>query len=523
MAKIGKYILATLTTGMYKDARMIYREYIQNSADQIDTLSADDRENSLRKTIVISISPEKRNVVIKDRATGIPEKEFEERLINVADSYKDPAKNKGFRGIGRLAGLSYCGKLIFRASAPNESSVSTMEMDCEMLTRILRNPQDRSSASEVMHKISKCSVEKNKVDPWDVFFEVELQDVNEVVGAELLDVDSVRDFISQVAPVPFSKVTFKYGAAIRAQAEADGVAIEEYTVQVNGKTMTKPYKDDIIDSAGTAIETVTPPIFKKYTYHDQLLAWGWFSLNATGKQLVGSQNPERKIRLRKGNIQVGFSDFLDGYFPEDRSNGYMIGEIYLLSKNIQPNGDRNGLEVSEEASAFMTWVKGTLFKDLWASVRQSSDLVGAKKAVADYQAKVSELEQLAKQNGVTQNIIEQKKADLTPGYEKAVQKLQKLKRAKSNANTLDDFAKAVTEKITADVETIADNVMEPAGLNVSVQSRAESPTTSIPKRQKKNPRDEALERIIAILQREVDLGVMDAVKIGNMILEEIHT
>jgi HSP90 family molecular chaperone len=33
---IGVNILETLTTGMYYDSRIIFREYIQNSCDQID-------------------------------------------------------------------------------------------------------------------------------------------------------------------------------------------------------------------------------------------------------------------------------------------------------------------------------------------------------------------------------------------------------------------------------------------------------------------------------------------------------
>ena len=33
---IGKNVIETLTLGMYENAHFIYREYVQNSADQID-------------------------------------------------------------------------------------------------------------------------------------------------------------------------------------------------------------------------------------------------------------------------------------------------------------------------------------------------------------------------------------------------------------------------------------------------------------------------------------------------------
>ena len=34
--QIGKDVIESLTLGMYEDSRFIFREYIQNSADQID-------------------------------------------------------------------------------------------------------------------------------------------------------------------------------------------------------------------------------------------------------------------------------------------------------------------------------------------------------------------------------------------------------------------------------------------------------------------------------------------------------
>ena len=36
MAFIGKNVIENLTTAMYEDLRIIYREYIQNAADSID-------------------------------------------------------------------------------------------------------------------------------------------------------------------------------------------------------------------------------------------------------------------------------------------------------------------------------------------------------------------------------------------------------------------------------------------------------------------------------------------------------
>jgi len=34
--RIGKNVIEVLTTGMYEDPRIIFREYVQNAADSID-------------------------------------------------------------------------------------------------------------------------------------------------------------------------------------------------------------------------------------------------------------------------------------------------------------------------------------------------------------------------------------------------------------------------------------------------------------------------------------------------------
>lgn len=35
--QVGKYTLESLTTGMYSDPKIIYREYIQNSVDSLES------------------------------------------------------------------------------------------------------------------------------------------------------------------------------------------------------------------------------------------------------------------------------------------------------------------------------------------------------------------------------------------------------------------------------------------------------------------------------------------------------
>src|SRR4051794_21810013 len=103
---IGKDVIESLTLGMYEDSRFIFREYIQNCADQIDKAV---RESVLAKDqgeIYIDINPEKRIITIEDNATGIANQNVLPVLQNIAQSTKQRGVDKGFRGIGRLGGLA---------------------------------------------------------------------------------------------------------------------------------------------------------------------------------------------------------------------------------------------------------------------------------------------------------------------------------------------------------------------------------------------------------------------------------
>lgn len=109
---IGKDILELLSSSMYIDPMTIYREYIQNSADAIDHSKSD-----ARGQVSIHVDPTFRSIRIRDNGVGIASKDFVRRLTAFGASKKRGTSARGFRGVGRLAGLGYCRELIFRSRA----------------------------------------------------------------------------------------------------------------------------------------------------------------------------------------------------------------------------------------------------------------------------------------------------------------------------------------------------------------------------------------------------------------------
>lgn len=106
MATVGKNILDNLTTGMYSDSKVIFREYIQNACDQIDLAIERGILSDGEGNVDIFTDAENRYISIRDNATGVKSDEFIEDVGDIANSNKEIGKNKGFRGIGRALRFS---------------------------------------------------------------------------------------------------------------------------------------------------------------------------------------------------------------------------------------------------------------------------------------------------------------------------------------------------------------------------------------------------------------------------------
>ena len=199
----GANILENLTTGMYKDSKVSYREYIQNACDQIDKAVQIGLFSSREEgEIQIWLSDDNRTISIEDNATGIEQSKFEHTLANIADSNKHIGEDKGFRGIGRLCGLAYCRELVFTTTSKGENVISEMRCDAQKMRGLLnRNLSgEKFTASQVLHEIYSFSYKEVKGIEEEHWFKVELIDVNEE-NTDLLDFNQVKDYLSFIAPV----------------------------------------------------------------------------------------------------------------------------------------------------------------------------------------------------------------------------------------------------------------------------------------------------------------------------------
>ncbi len=243
--RIGKHAIETLTVGMYEDPRAVYREYVQNSVDQIDKAKRHNRFEADHKfSIHITIDKNKRSIEIHDNATGIESKKSLEILKHIAESEKDSKKDRGFRGIGRLGGLAYCDELIFETSFEGEEQKSIVRWNALKLKKLIRDKSNKQEAGELIDEITTYDVEKEESKEY--FFKVTM---NNVSNLELLNVHNIREYLEMVAPVSYSN-SLLFGKKIYNYLESKGIPhVSEYDIYVNSDQIFKPYTTHIYETS----------------------------------------------------------------------------------------------------------------------------------------------------------------------------------------------------------------------------------------------------------------------------------
>lgn len=397
MATVGKNILDNLTTGMYSDSKVIYREYIQNACDQLDLavslgiLAADEG------SVDIFTDNQKRYISIKDNATGVKASEFIEDVGDIANSNKQIGKNKGFRGIGRLCGLAYCTTLKFTTSYAGEDVKSIMTCDAQKMRAMLVENK-KYTLDEIWDEIVTYSTEPETTE--EHYFEVELFDINKE-NTDLLNNTKVCEYLSFVAPVPY-KNTFILRSQIYNHAQNIGYKIDEYCIRVNGYQIFKEYTTKLKEQSGSALKNydeISRLEFKDFCdASGKLIAWMWVGLSRFEKQ-IPKVNTMRGLRVRSGNIQLGNDDVLKDLFKEPRGNYYFVGEVFAVSKELIPNSQRDYFNENKMRVLFEDLLREYFFDVLHKLYYEANRVKNDYKRQEEYIAKVAEYQKKEKEQG----------------------------------------------------------------------------------------------------------------------------
>lgn len=451
MTTVGKNILDNLTTGMYSDSKVIYREYIQNACDQIDLAVSMGILAPDEGSVDIFTDTKNRYISIKDNATGVKAENFIEDVGDIANSNKEIGKNKGFRGIGRLCGLAYCKTLKFTTSYFGEEIKSIMTCDAQKMRAMLVENK-KYTLDEIWDAIITYTTETEKAD--EHYFEVEMFEINKE-NTDLLNEHRVRDYLSFVVPVPY-KNTFILRGQIYSYAKKIGYKIDEYCVRVNGSQIFKEYTTKLKEQSGAALKNydeISRLEFKDFrNSSDELVAWMWVGLSRFEKQ-IPKINTMRGLRVRSSNIQLGNDDALQDLFKESRGNYYFVGEVFAVSKDLIPNSQRDYFNENETRVLFEDLIREYFFDVLHKLYYEANRVKNDYKRQEEYLAKVTEYQKKEKEQGFVNEEERQKfQFDIDKAKksaEEARKRLDKLDNSDSNS-PMSEVRKSIGQKYGAD-------------------------------------------------------------------------
>ena len=357
-------------------------------------------------------------------------REFKKRMTDVADSDKDRNTEKGFRGIGRLAGLGYCDRLIFETSALGENKKSVIVWDGIKLRDIVNDSKQHPTSDELIESITEIKYED--VDEDEHFFEVIMEDII-FESDDLLDEEQVGKYLSSVAPVPYAS-HFIYASRIHEFANEHNFRIDEYEVSVNGNPLHKPYHSRLKEGSADSPKTYDEIIDIKFKiFNDDKgnpIAWMWYGITKFEKN-IPVVNEMRCIRLRKENIQIGGEDTI-GYpkfFREPRGNGYYIGEVFAVDSNLIPNARRDYFNPNPATKQFERVLHYFFYEKLYELYHYASKVRSARKTITNFQKREAEYQEKLNNAGF---INSDERDEAQKGIEEERAKAEKAEREINN-------------------------------------------------------------------------------------------
>lgn len=515
---VGKFTLETLTLGMYKNPLVVYREYIQNASDSIDQAISLGLLKSDESLIKVNINHKNHSIVIQDNGTGISGKEVYNVLCDIGNARKDYRTNKGFRGIGRLGGLAYCEKLVFKTSYLGEDFASIITWDSAVLKEILRpDNKEALDLGGVVKKIVTQDVVEEDVNAH--YFVVTMHSVSIHHRSILLNDQVVKQYLSEVAPVPYDHQQFMHALEIDEAFKGSNKRFDQYKIILNDSPIPikKPYKTSFI--TGNQERTKQRDNVKEIKLLDdeQGRYSGWIAITNFYGNIRDLSI--RGIRLRKGNILIGDSNTFNQFFlaENDVANSWFMGEIFIHDPEVIPNSQRDDFEPNDAFISLKETLTQLAEKFRKEYRRDMSEYNSTVKQFDNIEKRLSEIKEEIKTSGVSSDHnreqLLKEKENLEKSHQKTKQKLTKLVDKKG----IDEDKKQVLKNIQIKADDIEKDIIE---LENEIIDAPYSTKCDLPSSYSKEVR-KVYERIIAVIDTYFANDKETAKNLRAKIVEEL--
>ena len=408
---VGKDILELLSSSMYVNPLTIYREYVQNSTDAIDEAAAAGLLSSTSEgKIEFSFDRSDRRLTIRDNGAGLANADFSRKMLSFGASEKRGTGARGFRGVGRLAGLGYVQELVFRSRANGNADVLEAVWDGRVVKQLLASTDSDADLETIVQRSMKIK----QIDPEDYpshFFEVELRKPRRIANDKLLNEAEIEFYLAQSCPCPFAP-EFSYGAEIFDLLAPYERAGKRYNIFLAGSEtpVFRPYRDAIVYS-----DTKSAALGRLKTYEIEgldgdLTAIGWLIHHDYQGAIPASQRV-RGLRARVGNFQIGTDRLFSEVFPEERFCSWTIGEVHFLGPRVVPNGRRDDFETNVHLDNVLMHLR-PLAAEVARECRVSSQRRNRIKTFELAAGKVSEKLEIIRQSAVSQQYAKEIKGEV---------------------------------------------------------------------------------------------------------------
>ncbi len=352
---LGVHLLETITKGMYSEPLHSVREYVQNAYDGIRSA----RRNGLLAPdageVRVGIDTEARTVRIRDDGIGLGPEEAAVYLLDLGNSNKAESdagsiRNAGFRGIGRMAGITYCERLRFETSN-GSGKKCVVEFDATGINRLTRAGQKAATIVDAIRDNSTLVEEAE--DPGRHYLDVVLEGVNKA-GESFLREDCLDGYLAQTAPVAYNP-EWSFGDKIRSFAQDAGSASSLDHIGITIRDAAGNRRSDVRRPFRNTFRTVNRQGVKRTVRVKDVVAlprdgdpadgwWGWLALHE--RQGALANIPFAGLRVRMHNIAIGDVAVTRDLFTTSSHAMWCFGEIHITDPTLTPNAQRDNFEDS---------------------------------------------------------------------------------------------------------------------------------------------------------------------------------
>lgn len=366
------FILEVLTSGLYPNKHHVIREYIQNAYDAIVDFRKLTRNKSFGKITIKITNP---SVFIFDDGMGMDTKKINQyRYVGYSEKKKGEAA--GFRGIGKLSGISVAEKLIVTTSRIGVDKRYTLIFDAQAMLSVIMSLKEKGQNISLNELIKKHTELREETEDSDAHYTlVELHNIRK--DSRLLrDEFQVAEYLRSNAPVDFDP-NFSYGATLDSWLRQHVRDYDTVPIFLNGNRLYKPFLAEIKPPQLGFIHDVDDD---EMDDNIPALAAFWYCEHSGIGQFEDKE--KRGLTYRLQNIAVGTNQLpRTSLWKANAEKAYYFwGEIHVCDPDVIPTSDRGDFEQNEARErlyAHSTQISRTLNKlaNVSSAVRRAKDFI----------------------------------------------------------------------------------------------------------------------------------------------------